>query len=471
MGQRLINALAQVTPVVIDFEYTTPTGAPFEPIEVAVQALCVRDGRLERATRWEALMRPPQHAELTPFDIGQTGITPDMLAQRPCAGEVLAELDRRFSAGPYVLIAHHAPAEAGLIYAYREHCPHLARIDLIDTVRLARNLTPTCPGTAWTTCSGTCRSPPRSTATAQWPTSKSPSSCSAAWSPTPAGSTFGSSESWPATPRGPPNPSSSHSSADPALPAGHADPKGDLIASIDHTSRGRLISIEGLSGVGKTYLTNRVIDATTAVPGQPHLVVEEFSQRRGDGDVDLGRRLVRTLVTAAQGEHFLRAGFPKSETLFLLAIKMHDFETTLPDLLVGRTVIEGRSVHSTAVYQSLIMHPDDYQAAAASVTHILDTAARWRPLPDLTIVITDDLHAAVRRAEARDRTTFTAEQCAIHHQAAQLFEHLATIDPEHVRLLDRRDHDTKTLVATISQWITTAPTRPFGLLAPAALPR
>lgn len=145
MGQRLINALAHVTPVVIDFEYTTPTGAPCEPIEVAVQALRVRDGKLERAARWEALMRPPKHAELTSFDIGQVGITPDMLAERSYAGEVLAELDRRFTAGPYLLIAHHAPAEAGLIYAYREHCPNLARIDLIDTVRLARNLYPELP--------------------------------------------------------------------------------------------------------------------------------------------------------------------------------------------------------------------------------------------------------------------------------------------------------------------------------------
>ncbi len=95
-----------------------------------------------------------------------------------------------------------------------------------------------------------------------------------------------------------------------------------------------------------------MIDAGTATPGLPPLVVEEFSQRRDDDDVDLGRRLLRTLVTAAQGGHFLRAGFPKSETLLLLAIKMHDFEATLPTLLVGRTVIEGRSIHSTAVYHS-----------------------------------------------------------------------------------------------------------------------
>ncbi len=97
--------------------------------------------------------------------------------------------------------------------------------------------------------------------------------------------------------------------------------------SINHTGRGRLIPLEGLNGVGKTYLTARVVAA--ADHDQPPLVVEGFS-RRSDNDSDLGRRLLRTLVTASHGERFLRAGFPKSETLLLLAIKMHDFETTLP---------------------------------------------------------------------------------------------------------------------------------------------
>ena len=145
MGQRLINALRDNTPIVIDFEYTTPPGAAPEPIEIAVQALRAHEGTLRRTASWQALMRPPQHAELTAFDTAQTGITPAMLAGRPDAGEVLAALDRRFTAGPYVLIAHHAPAEARIVSAYREHCPNLARIDLLDTVRLARNLYPALP--------------------------------------------------------------------------------------------------------------------------------------------------------------------------------------------------------------------------------------------------------------------------------------------------------------------------------------
>lgn len=145
MGRRLIDAMHDLTPVVIDFEYTTPAGAAPGPIEVAVQALQARDGKLQRAAKWEALMRPPPDASLTTFDIAQTGITPAMLADQPSAEEVLAALDRRFTAGPYVLVAHHAPAEAKILSAYRKHCPNLARIDLIDTVRLARHLYPELP--------------------------------------------------------------------------------------------------------------------------------------------------------------------------------------------------------------------------------------------------------------------------------------------------------------------------------------
>lgn len=42
--------------------------------------------------------------------------------------------------------------------------------------------------------------------------------------------------------------------------------------STNHTGRGRLISIEGLNGVGKTYLTTRMVDAAAA-HGEPPLVL------------------------------------------------------------------------------------------------------------------------------------------------------------------------------------------------------
>lgn len=225
------------------------------------------------------------------------------------------------------------------------------------------------------------------------------------------------------------------------------------------TTRGRLVSIEGLNGIGKTYLTDRVVTVTADRGLRPPHVIEEFS-RRTDATTDLSRRLLRILIDAADGEYFLRGGFPRSETLLLLAIKTHDYEAAHPALLNGDTVIEGRSIHSTAVCQSLILESDD-DAAARRVETILTTAARWRPLPDLTIVLTDDPDTAVSRAEARDGRRFTTDQLTLLRRAAPLFEQLATTDPQRVRLLDRREYDTDALVEIMTTWIAEAPIYPF----------
>ena len=225
----------------------------------------------------------------------------------------------------------------------------------------------------------------------------------------------------------------------------------------DPHPRGALVSIEGLNGVGKTYLTERLL---AALPDEERpAVVEEFSRRHTTTDPGgaLGRHLLRALVGAAAGDPFLRGGRPRSETLLLLAVKVHDYEASLPALRSGRTVIEGRSVHSVAVYQSLILEPDDDRAAALA-QQVLTTATALRPLPDITGLVVDDPTTAVRRAQARDGITYTREQWRLHYRAAALFEHLARADPAHVRLLDRRRHDAATLVDIFRSW-TVEPSR------------
>lgn len=131
--------------VVIDFEATTPTGRRPEPVEVAALALRLRDGALLETSRFAALIRPPKHAPLTRFDTEQTGITADMVADQPDAATVLAQLDTRLDDPPYLLVAHHAPTEAGILHDHRTACPQLATTDFLDTVRLARIAFPDLP--------------------------------------------------------------------------------------------------------------------------------------------------------------------------------------------------------------------------------------------------------------------------------------------------------------------------------------
>ncbi|WP_067472982.1 3'-5' exonuclease [Nocardia amamiensis] len=143
MGLTEDPAFAATTFVVIDFEATTPTGYPAQPIEVAALALRYRHGEWATVGRYESLIRPPDFAPVTPAVTAQTGLTPEQVNSAPSPAEALGALDRRFSADtPYLLVAQHAATEANLIHNQRAHCPALARVDLLDTIPFAKTIVP-----------------------------------------------------------------------------------------------------------------------------------------------------------------------------------------------------------------------------------------------------------------------------------------------------------------------------------------
>ncbi|WP_233580343.1 nucleoside/nucleotide kinase family protein [Streptomyces triticirhizae] len=218
-----------------------------------------------------------------------------------------------------------------------------------------------------------------------------------------------------------------------------------------YCSRGPLISTEGLNGVGKTYLTNRAVEALAVKP----LMLDEFSQR-ANGRLGLGEALLRALREASGGDPFLRGGTPMAEALILMAIKRHDLDTVLTDLARGQVVVEGRSVDTTAVCQALLLHPDDPEAALQTAIDLLDLASSYRPLPDLTILVTDDTSKAVERAQRRDRRELTSEQVDFMRDAGALFEQLAATDPVRYRVVDRRVVDEYAAVEQIRTWINDA---------------
>lgn len=213
-------------------------------------------------------------------------------------------------------------------------------------------------------------------------------------------------------------------------------------------TRGLLVSIEGNNGVGKTYLTHRVVETLDDKP----LILDGFSQRT-DGRHGLGELLLRALRKASAGDPFLRGGTPMAEALLLLAIKRHDLDTIVPELSMGRTVVEGRCVDTTAVCHGLLSHPDNPDAALQSALELLILAARFRPLPDLTILVTDDVSASIARAQERDQRVFTHEQVWFMREASVLHERLAEADPGRYRVVDRRHVDEHEAAEQMRTWI------------------
>jgi dTMP kinase len=219
--------------------------------------------------------------------------------------------------------------------------------------------------------------------------------------------------------------------------------------SVDHScTRGPLISVEGITGVGKTYLTHRAVESLDDMP----LILDGFSQRPG-GHPGLGEALLGALREAAAGDPFLRGGTPLAETLILLAIKRHDLDTVLGELSSGRAVIEGRGIDTTAVCQALLLHLGDGDAALDTATCLLELASSYRPLPDLTILVTDEASKAIDRAERRGQFGFTSEQATFMREACVLYERLAATDPARYRLVDRRNVDEDEAAELIRAWI------------------
>lgn len=223
-------------------------------------------------------------------------------------------------------------------------------------------------------------------------------------------------------------------------------------------TRGPLIAVEGITGVGKTYLTHRALDAVDDqasdenARGAMPLLLDGFSHR-ADSHPGLGEALLRALRAASAGDPFLRGGTPLTETWLLLAIKRYDLDTVIAELSRGRAVVEGRSVDTTAVCQALLLHPDTPDAALDTAKALLDFASSYRPLPDLSILITDHAHAAIARTQQRDQRVLTPEQVTFMGEACALYERLAATDPARYRVVDRRTLDEHQAAKLIRTWI------------------
>src|SRR5690349_6668837 len=112
--------------------------------------------------------------------------------------------------------------------------------------------------------------------------------------------------------------------------------------------KGNLLSIEGISGCGKTYLLNLLKNKCPEA-----IFVAEASDRKH-------ARLDRHILAGLQctDDQFFRTGHARTETVLLIALKTFDFESCCePGLLQNKVVWEDRSLDSIAVYQSILNHP------------------------------------------------------------------------------------------------------------------
>ena len=186
-------------------------------------------------------------------------------------------------------------------------------------------------------------------------------------------------------------------------------------------TRSAAVAMEGANGTGKTYLARR---AAAALGDRCHLLAELSESPAGT--------LTGQVIAALRdgGGQFLQSGTPRTETLLLAALQVHRHET-LPALRPGTVMLEDRGPLSVAVYQAVILHPGDQDAALAAAERVLALIAQWRPLPSLTLLLADDPGRRQVRFEQRVRRPASCGEARLMNAAAGLYDLIAARRPGH----------------------------------------
>lgn len=216
---------------------------------------------------------------------------------------------------------------------------------------------------------------------------------------------------------------------------------------IPSPKHGILVSLEGVSGCGKSYLLTLLREEL-----QEALVtvIEEIEDRETHG-FDLG--LLALLQKS--GDRFFRSGYPQSDTLLLLALLAHDAQRYIePALASGQIVLEDRSVDTVAVYQALIMHPTaPEETVLAEVRRLYALAYQWHRLPDLTFLLRDDFTTTAQRAQERSAEAYQPEEMALLRRAYLLYTRYAQAHADRIICLDRHQLDNEAIIAKMKALI------------------
>lgn len=214
--------------------------------------------------------------------------------------------------------------------------------------------------------------------------------------------------------------------------------------------RGMLVSIEGISGSGKTHMANLL--RTGGDPAPPAAVTGHPPTRRSE----LGQALLEALAHDPRGTGADPRDCGASAALLVLAAEMSDYERDVPGVLRGEDAVDDHGIFSTVVYQALAMHApsatrDDEVLSDARV--LLDLAFSWRMRPDLTIVLVDDVDRCVARVRRREGRPLAEAERDTHHRAAALLTGIREEWALRARVLDMRVTDMDEAVRSARRWM------------------
>lgn len=205
------------------------------------------------------------------------------------------------------------------------------------------------------------------------------------------------------------------------------------------------VCAEGPNGVGKT----RLLGGLAARLGERCRLLTELTDSAGE---HLPAQVISALCT---GKSFLRTGHPRTETFALIALKVREYELVSQMATPPRIVLEDRGIDTTALYQAaILLGPDASDQDTWSLAQqIHNTAAMWRPKPDLVLLILEDLDVCLRRYAERIGRPMADDEQHLVTRVARLYQRQADHEPNRFRIVHRDGRDEQDVLDELEQLV------------------
>lgn len=211
--------------------------------------------------------------------------------------------------------------------------------------------------------------------------------------------------------------------------------------------KGKLLSLEGISGTGKTFYREQL---EKSIGNKENILfIKEIFNEVQEG---LNKKIFSALYHTE--DRFFNMGVPLTETMLLLSRSMYKYESIIRQALEeGKTVIEDRSIDTIALYQAILIAQKNGGNPLEIAEKIYSFAGTFRQLPEKTFLLYGNPDLAISRAEKRDGIPYKPDEIKLLKAVDKFYSIYADTHPERIIKLDISKENTNQILCTMQNVI------------------